>query len=617
MASGNMTTYTKLSLALNRSITERSLLEPWQWCERNLHFNEAGNRGQFTTIGAEYVREVLNDFGDSTVADEVLVWGSQTRKTGTLMGGAAWCVVNDPCGFMWAMPSLTLAQKFARQRWLNMLAASPVCVPYIPTGAKRHDFATLTQILGSATFNFVGSNSAANLSSNPCRRTIGDEVDKFQDGGNKEASALNLLEQRTKGQVNPQRWKTSTPTLDSGMIWQEYLKGDQRRYFVPCPNCSKEVLFAWSKRMTAMPILGCEAFIKWDEDAKDGGEWDLDQVRDSAHCVCPHCSGKILDENKPAMIAKGKWRATNSKGATGFRSRHLSSLYSTMPETRFGALAVKFLQAKRSILGLQGFINGDLAEPFVDQDRQAKRTEGISDKIEFEGKPGVMLMTIDCQQLAPYFWWLIRVWFDGGSVAIAAGSAETWEELRGIQQRHKVADAGVFVDSGQGKEATNIYRKCANYGSEVFTEAGSGFVTWMPCKGFHIGNAWRNRETGALTLVRLGAVDPFIGTSEANATTIPLLEFLSEAFKDILQRLREGKDIAFKWSVSREVATEEYWRHMDGELKRHTQNRKTGRMSYEWVKRGKTWPNHWLDCEVMQLAAATNEGLINELNETP
>ena len=174
-----MTSAAKFNKLLNRFIPERSPLPPSDWCCQHLHFNESGNRAPFSANGSEYVLEVLNDFGDGTISDEVLVWGSQTRKTGTLMGGIAWTVINDPCACLWVMPSLTLAQKFARQRWLKMLKASPVCEPYIPAGAARHDFATLTQILGNATINFVGSNSAANLSSNPCRRVIQDEVDKF------------------------------------------------------------------------------------------------------------------------------------------------------------------------------------------------------------------------------------------------------------------------------------------------------------------------------------------------------------------------------------------------------------------------------------------------------
>jgi len=114
----------------------------------------------------------------------------------------------------------------------------------------------------------VWSNSPAALASIPARVVILDEVDKFNEGGRKEADAVNLAEQRTKTFSNPKRIKTSTPTLSDGLIWQEFAKTDQRRRFMPCPHCGKLVLFAWSKAFTVFPLTGNEAFIKWDSKAR-------------------------------------------------------------------------------------------------------------------------------------------------------------------------------------------------------------------------------------------------------------------------------------------------------------------------------------------------------------
>jgi DNA-directed RNA polymerase subunit RPC12/RpoP len=599
-----MTGLKKFDALLKRRITKRDPLPPAEWCKRHLHFNEAGNRAPFSAAGAEYVCDVLNDFGNATVTDEVLVWGSQTRKTGTLMGGMAWTVVNDPCGTLWVMPSLTLAQKFARQRWMKMLKSSPITEPYIPTGAERHNFATLTQMLGSSVFNFVGANSAANLASNPCRRVVCDEVDKFNEGGNKEADALNLAEQRTKGQVNAQRWKTSTPTLDTGLIWLEYLKGDQRRYFVHCPHCSKEILLIWSKEMTALPKYGCEATIKWNDDARTEDGWNLDQVAATAHMVCPHCQGKIVDSHKPAMIAKGIWRSTNAQAPSGFVSRQLSSLYSTMPECRFGALAVKFLQAKASLLGLQGFINGDLAEPYVDQDREAVRTERVSERYELNAKDGRPMMTVDHQQNAPHFWYVVRHWFSGGSTAVAAGSCNEWTELEDVQKKHCVANELVMIDSGY--DSSEVMRRCAEHCSL----RGEAFIGWMASKGFSYRSMWRERETGLSSPVQIVEEDPFKGTAFAYRGKLPVVHFIGDYFKDYLKRLRERKENGFDWSVASDVATDEYWRHLDGEIKERERNLKTGRVRYIWRPRSRNWPNHMFDCEVMQLVMAASMNII-------
>ena len=53
--------------------------------------------------------------------------------------------------------------------------------------------------------------------------------------------------------------------------------------------------------------------------------------------------------------------ADQSHAMPGHRSYHLSSLYSPWRLTSFGALAVQFLEAKDSLLGLQGFVNGVLS----------------------------------------------------------------------------------------------------------------------------------------------------------------------------------------------------------------------------------------------------------------
>src|ERR1041385_3662137 len=169
---------------------------PCDWCEENVRFDEAEYRGPFSVRRAEYIREIVNDFGDRTITDEVLCFGSQTKKTGCLMGGVTWSTRHDPGGVFWVMPTTPLARLFSKQRLMPMIRAS---VPdLLPLAGRRHEFASLSMQLGAAVINLTGSNSPANLSSTPSRRVILDEVDKFDDGGRGEADAVNLAEQRSK-----------------------------------------------------------------------------------------------------------------------------------------------------------------------------------------------------------------------------------------------------------------------------------------------------------------------------------------------------------------------------------------------------------------------------------
>lgn len=595
---------------------DRPKTTPADWCLENVRFDETSYRGPFVTSGAEYVIDVLNDFANTEINDEVLVWGSQTRKTGTLMGGVAWCLQNDPCGILWGMPNQDLARSFAENRWKRLLIISPGTAHLVPTPRK---FKNLEQQLGGSVVNFIGSNSPANLASRPARKVILDEVDKFHSGG-QEADAVNLAEQRTKGQHAPQRWKTSTPTLVDGLIWQEYLKGDQRRFFVPCPHCQKQILLAWSAEYTVLAKTGNEAFVKWDREARrEDGSWDLDRVKSSARAECPHCAKHILDAHKTVMLKGGKWAATSRANAgPNFVSRQLSSLYACSPETNFGSLAIKFLQAKRSLLGLQGFINGDLAEPYQSQDRQRERVELVS-RVKIEvGTEWHGQMAVDCQAKSPHFWATVRMFKKTESVGVFAGPVDTWDEIRAIQTRPdlKIADACVVVDSGFGaKSDAEVYRQCARFGvAEARNEGLPLHMGWMPAKGMPGHKRWKD-DDGLMVPFYLRPIDPYIGTDKAGNVEMSLFEFASDFIKDILETLRTNtKECEHKWSVQAEVGTEEFWRHLDSNIKSPLFNKKNGKTTWQWQKRSQHWPDHLLDCEVMQIALAAFYGIF-ELKE--
>lgn len=571
------------------------------WCERCFYIPspQTQSPGFLKFLGREFCVEPVNLFGDPTVSDVVLCFGSQIGKTTVLMGGAAWCACNDACAVLWVMPSRDLALSFSETRWKPALWASPETEKRIPTGKERHSFKNLQQILkGGATYNFIGSNSPGNLASRPARRVILDEVDKFDDGGNGEADAVNLAEQRTKSFSYPQRWKTSTPTTIEGLIWQEYLKGDQRRYFMPCPHCEKHVVFAWSKEMTVLNLTGAEAFIEWDQDARrTDGTWDFPRVAQSAHAVCPHCAGQIRDaEHKTKMARLGEWRPTSPAPAS-FRSYHASSLYASTPQTSFGAMAVKFLQAKNSLMGLQGFINGDLAEPFENQDTRSERTEIILHGIELEtpvGDKPIRFLTGDFQFTSPHFYLVARDWTPKACRLVEAFTCNEWEEMRAHQLRLGVPDHRVAIDcKHMGEE---VYSNCSKWGVRTVTQGQSRHVGWLPMQGREKTAKWTDKHTGKKTIY--GFEDCPLSHKKF---ILRRLEFASQPALDILARLRSGKAQGFRWELTEDGATQEYFRHLDSKVRVPRAVGRTGRVTWEWEKRSERWPDHWLDCEIEQV----------------
>lgn len=583
------------------------------WCRRELRFNEPNNSGPFSLFGREYIVKPLDAFGQPRTKDIVLVFGSQSGKTALIMGGVGWLLLNDPARVLWVMPNDLLAQSFAETRWQPMLRASPALAGMIPTGAARHSFRKAQQTLGGSIVNFVGSNSPANLASNPARVVVLDEVEKLNTGGvdEGEADAVSLAEQRTKKFANAKRVKTSTPADADGLIWSEFQKGNQQRYFAPCPHCWKRVVLAWSPDFTIFRKTGREAWVKWDKEAKRAdGSWDFDRVARSARAICPHCAGDIEEKHKTRLVRLGEWEPT-APPSPGFETFQLPSLYAVGAETTFGALAVKFLKAKRSPQGVRGFVTGDLAEPMAGQGDLVERVELFSAEAE-PLADSVAILTVDVQMLSPYFWAVARSWrADGNSRLLWAGHFDEWENLRALQVALGVFDRHVIIDSGH--KAQEVYENCLRWGER----AAGGMRKfplwrgWTPAKGRDRDTFWQDRIT---KLPR----PYFIGSAALPSTVrvrLPLLEFNGEHLLGWLQRLRRGPAVAgLKWELidfptavpavggAHPVDADEYFRHLNAKtLKPETRNGKT---QHVWRKRSESWPDHLLDCEIQQLAGA-------------
>lgn len=595
---------TKLDPRINAAIAAHLAAMPdadvAAWCEANVVIPppQTPSPGPFSLAGWEYMREPLNCFGDGLTQDLVLCLGSQLGKTTLLMGGLGWTLANMPSSALWVMPGAVLGGSFSENRWTPVVRATPPLARLIPTGSERFAFKRAEQRLGASLLTFVGSHSAANLASRPARLVIMDEVDKFDDGGKGEADAVDLAEQRTKAQPFPLRVKTSTPTLTDGLIWQQFVRGDQRRCFLPCPHCGCFVVLAWSREFTVLPITGAEAWIRWDKSARRADKtWNLDAVAASAHAECPHCHGRIEDAHKTKMLRGLEWRAT-AAAPSSFRSYHLPSLYGTGPNTSFGKIAVQFLQASGSLLGLQGFVNGMLAEPWEAQDSRSERTElvVVSDT-PAPGTAPLPILTADVQEVAPYFWFVVRLWYaEGHSRRIAWGHCDSWDELRALQIEHGVSDNHVGVDSGY--DAQTVYSECLRWGKMVKIPNGPMpmWVGWTPLDGRPGYAKFRDPKTKQPRLYDFSSA-----RLSHTRFRLPLLAFNSWAFKDIIAKLRKGPTAAagLRWEVGEDPKNETYWRHLDAEVKAET-----NRGRYEWKLRSKRWPNHLLDCEVMQLAMA-------------
>lgn len=449
------------------------------WCEHNLTFSpkvSATDPGPVSFSRQPYLREPLNAFADWNVEKVYLPMAAQTGKTTLLMCGVAWIIDNEPLPVLWATYSDRLAQSMSRNR-MQPFIESNVCL-------KKHKMSdirfwtSLEMSFDQMHLAFTGANSAANLSMRPIACAIMDEAAKYKHEDKTEAHPISLIEQRTKSFVRHLLVYASTPAQESTIFWEGYLSSDQREYFVPCPRCGEFIQ------------LIINGNLRWDK-PEDGG-LDFQLVAKTARYVCQCCGGDIWEYERPDMLARGEWRATNPNGLPGVRGYHLNSLYS--PYVNWGKLAVKLATAQNSLLKaelLQDFANSEEALPYTARKAHVRQRDVerlISrDYVrgEVPGEPYYLIASYD-PGLEYTHWvvmaigaggtaWVIdwgtilgirtkyRVWYEEGAESgkVQKREVETegiWEHIKGLKYGGKQVDLA-FVDSGYNTQS--VYEECA------------------------------------------------------------------------------------------------------------------------------------------------------------
>ncbi len=583
------------------------------WVEKNVIIPTGAIRGRFSFRTTPYLREPAERFGDRETNHLVLCYGSQAGKTSLLIIGFLYRLCNNPQDTMYVMPNRELAHSFSKARLMKFVEECEPAMALVrktPTGeVDRHLHSFLEQHYLTMFLKFVGSNSPANLSSFPCGIIILDECDKFGAQSKFEAAALDLAEERTKTFPFPLVVKASTPTVEGRVIWPEFLKTDQRYYWVPCPRCKKHIILKFSVKTEAHGLCG----VRWwreneDESKTAGGEWDMAKVAKNAYYKCQECGDEIHDFERPQMIENGEWRPSNPSAEPGRFGYHLSSLYSILSQkTSLGSIAVQWLVSKGLLSSRQGFINSWLAEVW-----DAERAFDHADiKIEEFDREAVSdattaILTIDVQENS--YWAILRRWAGpskdkphGESWLIFADQLQTVEELQDLQKKHKVEGENVILDIAfRPNQVANLIIE-NNWRGAVGTDTKS---FWWP-----MGDGRRIERIYSTTQLR----DPHMGTSMQDRTLrrARYFKFSKNGSLDVLASLRYAEPAI--WHVSANVS-DRYQRQMNSRVKMMVQNKRTGRYQPLWKDLHNE--DHLGDCETMSAIRALQLGLISLPSES-
>jgi phage terminase large subunit GpA-like protein len=196
----------------------------------------------------------------------------------------------------------------------------------------------------------IGPKSGSKLRSDSVQYLYGDEVDAYPQSAGKEGDPIALAERRTDAfEQSRKLLYTSTPLVEqTSRIRELYNDGDKRKFYVPCKHCGHMQPLKWDR-------------LKWDTDDDDRLIWA------SVRYECEKCGGEWKNEDKAFFLPRGEWKPTQEASEPGYRSYHLSSLYSPVGFRSWESGVQEFLKAKGDPVKLQTFVNTFLGETWVDE----------------------------------------------------------------------------------------------------------------------------------------------------------------------------------------------------------------------------------------------------------
>lgn len=338
----------------------------WADANRMLSQKASAEPGRWRTDRTPYLREIMDQLSPSSPAQRVvLMAGAQIGKSETGNNWLGFVIHHAPGPMLLVQPTVDTAKRFSKQRLAPMIDETPILKERIADNKSRDaSNSMMAKEFQGGVLLITGANSATGLRSMPIRYLFLDEIDAYPLDVDGEGDPIQLAEKRTTTFARRKVYMCSTPTIkDVSRVEREFMRSDQRRYFVACPHCGHKQHLRWAQ-------------LKWTDDDPE-----------TAAYACESCGTLIEERHKTDMLAGGEWRATApGDGKTvGF---HINSLYSPLGWKSWAEIVAEFIQAKGDAALLKTFVNTVLGETWEEEYATKLGADDLKNRVEFY-TPGV------------------------------------------------------------------------------------------------------------------------------------------------------------------------------------------------------------------------------------
>lgn len=243
------------------------------------------------------------------------------------------------------------AEKWEVDRFEPMRTSTPELRSRVKdSGRKGSDNTKLRKRFPGGMLNLVSATKAGRLKSTTVRYVLLEEVDEYALNVDGQGNPIELAINRTSNYGRRAKiFANSTPTIKGrSQIERLYEKGDQRRYFVHCPECGHPQYFDWKN-------------MRWTEGDPD-----------SVLCHCEACGVGSAEHVWKTRGYEGAYWMPTAPGDGKTASFHISSLYAPIGWRPWAELVRDWIEAQTDVAKLIAFINNALGECWEDRTAEVK-----------------------------------------------------------------------------------------------------------------------------------------------------------------------------------------------------------------------------------------------------
>lgn len=326
----------------------------WQWADREVWLGAkmAAKSGRYRSRFTPWAREPMDQIRNPDVKEVDFMKSSRTGITEAFLCDVRWMPKHRPGNVLYAINERNLARQVMKRRIIPSLQAT------CPGAFSDDKDDTTLSVISLKNMDIVvsGSGSSGPFMEMWYALIILDELENHLQ--TQETTTEERAESRQADVEDGLIVKISKPEHAGGIIDLGFIRGTQKRYWVPCPRCSngdvkKALLNPQAERFMLLDRNGAVASHCRGND----GTWDLKRVIADTYRVCPYCHGRIDEWEKEDMVNAAVWVPTPDKDRRrgpdgkhvppepGVESYQISDWYSLHSRLSTGHMMAKYLMA--------------------------------------------------------------------------------------------------------------------------------------------------------------------------------------------------------------------------------------------------------------------------------